>query len=166
MGIPSPTPSEHTYFHLPSFSLVILVFTMPWGKVVKCPACDKTVYPMEQVFAADRKVFHKSCIKCQVQGCSNELTERGLHKHDGYNFCDSCHETYYDPRSYGVPEGGESIEERRLREKKEKEERERKEREMERLRKGELDGDESGWKMSFLKIADIVEIAPSESYCI
>lgn len=23
--------------------------TMPWGSAPKCPACDRTVYPMEQV---------------------------------------------------------------------------------------------------------------------
>ena len=32
----------------------------------------------------------------------NELTERGIHKHEEggktYNFCDRCHEEHYDPR--------------------------------------------------------------------
>ena len=49
-----------------------LQIIMPWGKlgqVPKCPACDKSVYPVEQVFAADRKPFHRSCIQCQVRGC-------------------------------------------------------------------------------------------------
>ena len=27
--------------------------TMPWGSAPKCPACDRTVYPMEQVFLSD-----------------------------------------------------------------------------------------------------------------
>ena len=61
-----------------------------YGNVPKCPACDKSVYPVEQVqisiiyniytsitfksiirqvFAADRKAFHRSCIQCQVRGC-------------------------------------------------------------------------------------------------
>ena len=58
-----------------------------WGGAPKCPACDRSqqkmikhrksltlflfrsVYPVEQVIAADRKAFHASCIKCQMQGC-------------------------------------------------------------------------------------------------
>ena len=43
--------------------------TGKWGSVPKCPACDKSVYPVEQVFAADRKPFHRGCINCQVRGC-------------------------------------------------------------------------------------------------
>ena len=115
----------------------------------------------------------------QVKGCQNELTERGMHKHDGHyisiyyiawwipsfcgggeivfyktNFplnkigfviCDKCNEEFYAPKvnfsdecfailalimikkilkimfctqtqSYGPPAGGESLEERRMRE--------------------------------------------------
>ena len=64
-------------------------FKMPsWGGAPKCPACDRSqelvrkhrkiwsmfllfrsVYPVEQVIAADRKAFHAGCIKCQMQGC-------------------------------------------------------------------------------------------------
>ena len=56
-----------------------------WGNVPKCPACKsifrknkklkisregkKSVYPLEQVYAADRKPFHKGCIKCAMDGC-------------------------------------------------------------------------------------------------
>merc|ERR1719219_848983 len=40
----------------------------------KCPICSKSVYPLDQVFAADRKPFHKSCIGCQTRGCPNQLT--------------------------------------------------------------------------------------------
>jgi hypothetical protein len=28
---------------------------MPWGGAPKCPACDRNVYPMDQVIAADRQ---------------------------------------------------------------------------------------------------------------
>ena len=28
----------------------------------------------------------------------NQLTAKGIHKHEGYNFCDRCHEQLYDPR--------------------------------------------------------------------
>ena len=41
--------------------------TGKWGSVPRCPACDKSVYPVEQVFAADRKPFHRGCINCQVR---------------------------------------------------------------------------------------------------
>ena len=40
-----------------------------WGAAPQCPACKKTVYPLEQVFAADRKPFHKQCIRCSYEGC-------------------------------------------------------------------------------------------------
>ena len=40
-----------------------------WGGVPKCPGCDRSVYPMEQTLAADRKPFHVTCIKCQTKGC-------------------------------------------------------------------------------------------------
>ena len=62
---------------------------------------------------------------------SNELTARGLHKHEGYNFCDQCHETMYEPREYGPAPGMESLDERRARMAREKEERERKLKEIE-----------------------------------
>ena len=40
-----------------------------WGASNPCPACSKNVYPNEQVFAADRKPWHKRCLKCAVMGC-------------------------------------------------------------------------------------------------
>ena len=71
----------------------------------------------------------------QVRGCTNQMTARGLHKHEGYNFCDWCHETLYAQREYGPGPGGETIEERKAREQRELEERERKLREIEEMRK-------------------------------
>ena len=41
-------------------------------------------------------LFHISFSKLLVD--SNQLTAKGLHKHEGYNFCDRCHEQLYDPR--------------------------------------------------------------------
>jgi len=140
---------------------------MPWGKlgqVPKCPACDKSVYPVEQVFAADRKPFHRGCIQCQVRGCSNQLTAKGLHKHEGYNFCDWCHETLYVQKEYGPGPGGETMEERRLREQRELEERERKLREIEEMRNKKPDDDE-GFNHHMLKIRSTMEIAPEKAYC-
>lgn len=43
-----------------------------------------------QVFAADRKPFHKSCIGCQTRGCPNQLTARGMHRIAGLVVCSSC----------------------------------------------------------------------------
>ena len=43
-----------------------------------------------QVFAADRKPFHKSCIGCQTRGCPNQLTTRGMHRLAGLVVCSSC----------------------------------------------------------------------------
>jgi len=90
--------------------------SMPWGSAPKCPGCDRTVYPMEQIIAADRKPFHVKCITCQMQGCRNDLTARTLHKYEGCNICTSCHETIFRQRQYGPGEGGETIEQRKARE--------------------------------------------------
>merc|ERR1712192_135294 len=87
-----------------------------YGGVDKCPACQKSVYPMEKVYAADRTVFHKKCIQCQVDCCNNDLTTKGIHQHEGYNFCARCHEEIYDPRVYEPEPGRETPEEKRLRE--------------------------------------------------
>jgi len=105
---------------------------MPWGSAPKCPACDRTVYPMEQVIAADRKPFHAKCIGCQMQGCRAELTERGLHRYEGFNICTNCHDSIFRNRTYGPGEGGETLEQKKAREEAERlaaEERERAKRE-------------------------------------
>ena len=86
---------------------------------------------------------------------SNQLTAKSINKHEGYNFCDSCHISLYAPKvvtslftvinhyhyhyhhlckEYGPGPGGETIEERRLREARELEERERRLREIEEMR--------------------------------
>jgi len=86
-----------------------------WGGVPKCPGCDRSVYPMEQTLAADRKPFHVSCIKCQTKGCGNDLTARSLHKYEGYNICDKCYENIFINKNYGPGEGQESMEDRKKR---------------------------------------------------
>merc|ERR1711862_208239 len=137
-----------------------------WGQVPKCPACDKSVYPVEQVFAADRKPFHRQCIQCQVRGCSNQLTAKTINKHEGYNFCDSCHISLYAPKEYGPGPGGETIEERRLREARELEERERRLREIEEMRNRKPGDEDDGYNYHTLKIRATMEIAPEKSYCV
>eukprot|EP00092_Neocalanus_flemingeri_P009677 GFUD01010420.1.p1 GENE.GFUD01010420.1~~GFUD01010420.1.p1 ORF type:complete len:140 (-),score=37.71 GFUD01010420.1:115-534(-) len=136
-----------------------------WGSVPKCPACEKSVYPVEQIFAADRKPFHRGCINCQVRGCSNQLTAKGMHKHEGYNFCDWCHETLYSQREYGPGPGGETMEERRLREAQELEDREKRLREIEAMRNKKGDEDDD-FHYHSLKIKQTMEIAPATAYCI
>jgi len=136
-----------------------------WGSNPSCPACMKTVYPAEQVFAADRKPFHRGCNKCQVKGCGNELTARGMHKHEGYNFCDDCHQTLYQPKEYGPPPGMESLDERRARMAREQEERERKLKEIEEKKNSKDDFNECP-HIYCIKIAEICEIAPEKSYAI
>eukprot|EP00092_Neocalanus_flemingeri_P025131 GFUD01027249.1.p1 GENE.GFUD01027249.1~~GFUD01027249.1.p1 ORF type:complete len:199 (+),score=47.75 GFUD01027249.1:54-650(+) len=98
---------------------------MPWGGAPKCPACDRTVYPMEQVIAADRRPFHVNCVRCQSKGCGNDLTARSLHKYEGYNICDKCHEMIYIDKRYGPGDGMETMEERKKREEEERLARER-----------------------------------------
>jgi hypothetical protein len=67
----------------------------------KCPVCGKSVYPLDQVFAADRKPFHKSCIGCQTRGCPNQLTARGMHRLAGLVVCSSC-ESKANPPVYAT----------------------------------------------------------------
>merc|ERR1711962_795748 len=74
---------------------------MPWGGAPKCLGCQTTVYPMEQAIAADRKPFHTRCLRCQMFGCSNDLTARTLFKYEGYNICDKCHDNIYKNKEYG-----------------------------------------------------------------
>jgi len=97
--------------------------TKRWGGQDFCPACQKVVYPMERVYGADRKPFHRGCINCQVLGCSNELIAREIFRHDGYNICRFCNEALFNPKTYGPGPGGETMEERRLREAREEQER-------------------------------------------
>lgn len=64
-----------------------------WGAPAApiCPGCGRSVYPVDRVFGADRRHFHKSCIDCGVKGCQNKLTAKGLHKVGGLNLCSGCY---------------------------------------------------------------------------
>ena len=89
-----------------------------WGAGNYCPACNKQVYPNEQIFDQDRKPWHRPCIKCGTRGCrwkkkelrislqslliySNQLRAGGFHKHDSINVCDRCHNELYGPAKVG-----------------------------------------------------------------
>jgi len=83
-----------------------------WGAGNYCPACNKQVYPNEQIFCQDRKPWHRPCIKCGTRGCSNQLRAGGFHHHDKIIVCDRCHNELYGPaKEYGPPPGKMSIDE-------------------------------------------------------
>ena len=74
------------------------------------------------------------------------MYDRGFHKSpEGHNICEHCFEQFYQPKHYGPPPGGESLEERRMREAREAEERERKLREIE-ARRGRKVRREKVWE--------------------
>ena len=54
------------------------------GTVDKCPACNKTVYPLEKV-TMEGESFHKSCFKCAHGGCP--LTHSSYAALDGILYC-------------------------------------------------------------------------------
>ena len=76
--------------------------------------------------------------KSKVRGCGNQLTGDGINRHEGYNYCNHCHNAHFASQVtflfilpntdrgsfwwnthfqfYGVPPGAETIEEQALRE--------------------------------------------------
>ncbi|KAL0428900.1 UNVERIFIED_CONTAM: LIM domain-containing protein PLIM2a [Sesamum radiatum] len=54
------------------------------GTQDKCPACHKTVYPLEKVIM-EGESFHKSCFKCAHGGC--HLTHSSYAALDGILYC-------------------------------------------------------------------------------
>ncbi|KAL7238847.1 hypothetical protein ACSBR2_004862 [Camellia fascicularis] len=54
------------------------------GTQDKCPACKKTVYPLEKV-TMEGETFHKSCFKCAHGGCP--LTHYSYAALDGVLYC-------------------------------------------------------------------------------
>ncbi|THG20445.1 hypothetical protein TEA_027524 [Camellia sinensis var. sinensis] len=54
------------------------------GTQDKCPACKKTVYPLEKV-TMEGESFHKSCFKCAHGGCP--LTHCSYAALDGVLYC-------------------------------------------------------------------------------
>ena len=121
----------------------------------------------------------------QVDIFSTSLTEKDIHKHqDGYNICSKCYDSLYRPRvrpSSGaisqrtltcsslqefLAEGEETPSERRARLAREAEERDRRRQagEEERIRLEMAEKEE--FNFSFLKVAEIVGIAPESSICL
>ena len=121
----------------------------------------------------------------QVDIFSTSLTEKDIHKHqDGYNICSKCYDSLYRPRvrpnsgaisqrtltgsslQEFLAEGEETPSERRARLAREAEERDRRRQagEEERIRLEMAEKEE--FNFSFLKVAEIVGIAPESSICL
>lgn len=66
----------------------------------KCPACKTNVYPAEHVMAADRKPYHRGCVKCFT--CRVPLNPRTLNEHDEQLFCNTCYERLFNPVEFTV----------------------------------------------------------------
>mmetsp|Transcript_25385 Transcript_25385/g.63680 ORF Transcript_25385/g.63680 Transcript_25385/m.63680 type:complete len:104 (-) Transcript_25385:95-406(-) len=69
----------------------------------KCAICEKTVYPLEKVNAAE-KAFHKWCFKCTE--CATTLNLKNFKAVDGQIYCHT--HTPVDRASAGV--GSQAIE--------------------------------------------------------
>ncbi|KAK4415941.1 LIM domain-containing protein PLIM2b [Sesamum alatum] len=54
------------------------------GTLDKCPACSKTVYPLEKV-TMEGESFHRSCFRCAHGGCP--LTHSSYASLDGILYC-------------------------------------------------------------------------------
>ncbi|XP_074263297.1 LIM domain-containing protein PLIM2c-like isoform X1 [Silene latifolia] len=54
------------------------------GTQDKCPACHKTVYPLEKI-TMEGESYHKTCFKCASGGCS--LTHSSYAALDGVLYC-------------------------------------------------------------------------------
>lgn len=66
----------------------------------KCPACKTSVFSAEAVMAADRKPYHRVCVRCV--GCHVNLNPRTLNEHDEKLFCNVCYERYFNPAEFTV----------------------------------------------------------------
>jgi len=75
--------------------------TMPWNPAPtapRCPACNTSVFPAEAVMAADRKPFHKQCVKCVK--CKKSLNPSTINEHKNQLFCKNCYDEIYMPQEY------------------------------------------------------------------
>jgi len=52
--------------------------------------------------AADRRPFHKACVKCSE--CSKRLSPATINEHNTKLFCNSCYENIYMPKDVMIPE--------------------------------------------------------------
>ena len=85
---------------------------MPWQAGQAAPrcgcGCGKAVYPLEKFLVADRKVYHRGCLKCDT--CHKQLTPASLNTlvEEAKIFCQVCYNIVIAestaPSSVPVPE--------------------------------------------------------------
>merc|ERR1712055_222549 len=91
----------------------------------KCPACKTSVFPAESCMAADRKPFHKNCVKCK--SCSKSLNSATLNEHQTQLYCNPCYDNIFMMKKYTLDTYGGIVTPEDIR-RKEEEERKRLER--------------------------------------
>jgi len=64
----------------------------------QCPACKTSVFPAESFMAADRKPFHKKCVKCKT--CSKALNSASLNEHQNQLYCKACYDCCFMSQEY------------------------------------------------------------------
>ena len=72
---------------------------MPWNApnpAPNCPYCDKSVFPAESYMAADRRPFHKQCVKCWT--CEKKLVPATINEHDSKLYCPACYANKFMPQ--------------------------------------------------------------------
>ena len=82
---------------------------MPWNApspAPKCPYCGKPVFPAEAYMAADRRPYHKQCVKCWT--CGKKLVPATINNHEGKLYCPACYANKFMPQVgltvlYGLP---------------------------------------------------------------
>eukprot|EP00088_Acartia_fossae_P014202 TRINITY_DN17579_c0_g1_i1.p1 TRINITY_DN17579_c0_g1~~TRINITY_DN17579_c0_g1_i1.p1 ORF type:complete len:228 (-),score=68.03 TRINITY_DN17579_c0_g1_i1:386-1024(-) len=78
---------------------------MPWNApnpAPKCPFCEKSVFPAESYMAADRRPFHKQCVKCF--DCTKSLVPATINEHQGSLYCHFCYSNKFMPQDDNIPE--------------------------------------------------------------
>jgi len=77
---------------------------MPWSApnpAPACPACSRSVFPAEAVMAADRKPFHKQCVKCSE--CTKKLVPANMNDHRSKLYCNLCYANQFMPKEDNIP---------------------------------------------------------------
>ena len=71
---------------------------MPWNAPTSplCPSCSRPVFPAEAFMAADRRPFHKHCVKCS--NCSKKLVPATINQNKDKLFCNLCYANLCMPK--------------------------------------------------------------------
>jgi len=73
---------------------------MPWTAPSNpsCPACSRSVYPAESFMAADRRPFHKQCVRCLQ--CKKGLNPATINEHQSQLYCKNCYDNVFMSQDY------------------------------------------------------------------